>query len=169
MAGQIVSGQWGWIGYAVGAAAILFTYLRDRKKNDIEESSLILNQWKLLVDGHKEDIAAIKTDFAAYKSAAITEIASLRERLTAVEKDLAEQRLYAAKEIAARDVQIAGLQRAIAQNSKSTVFRLGKSDTRMDDMDTTNLAQHGEMQDHIDRLDAQGDNSRGRNKDLDDA
>lgn len=154
-----------WVGYAVGALAVLFSFWQNWRKTDVDESALILGKWKELVDTHKQDITDLKTDFAIYKAGAVAEIAALSLRLTVVEREFSEYRVRAAKEISHREDEIAGLRRAILQNSASTVIELGKTDQRVTDLDAVGTEANSDLRDRVDRLDAVGGNSRGRSPD----
>lgn len=121
----------GWSGYVVAFLTLAFAYIRDRRKGDVDESTLILGKWKELVEQHQSDIKMLKDEFAVYKQTAIAEIADLRTRL-----------IHAEKRITELEAENAGLKRAIAQNSQSSAFLL-----------TQTKAAGAEMQDQISRID----------------
>ncbi|HEX8418563.1 MAG TPA: hypothetical protein VF638_00965 [Sphingomonas sp.] len=120
-----------WGGWLVGVITLVFAYLRDRRKGDVDESTLILSKWKELVEQHQADIRMLKDEFAIYKQTAIAEIADLRTRLILAEKRITEL-----------ETENAGLKRAIAQNSQSSAFLLNKS-----------KANEASMQNQITRID----------------
>ncbi|HEX8412459.1 MAG TPA: hypothetical protein VF637_01035 [Sphingomicrobium sp.] len=135
-----------WLGWAIAAAVAIAAILRDKRKGDIDESALVLGKWKELVEQHQSDIRSIKDEFAVYKATAIAEIGDLRARLVKAEARITEL-----------ETENAGLKRAIAQNSQSTAYQLGRSSRR---------AGAGEvrmtgMQDEITALDLAGHNLKG--------
>lgn len=106
----------GWLGYALAAITIIVAWFRDRRKADVDESTLILGKWKELVEQHEKTLAALNG-----------EIAGLRDRLNAAEgriRDLEEERRGDRRRIADLENENAGLKRAIAQNSRSAAVLL---------------------------------------------
>ncbi len=103
-----------WLGYATTALVALGAWWNSHRKTDIDESALVLGKWKELVDQHQTDIRGIREEFAVYKKTALEEIGALRLRIVELES---ENRSL-------RD-EVAGLKRAIAQNSQSTAMMLG--------------------------------------------
>ena len=120
----------------VGAALTgLFAFLVQKLRGQTDETVAVLGQWQELLDAHKASSNA--------------EIAALKARLSEVEKELAQVRNQASIDMAALRKQHAtemdemrkrhrlemrqlrelndGLQRMIAQNSKSTAQLMGDS------------------------------------------
>ena len=143
--GDLFSQFGGWL---VGFMAVVGTIIYNSRKVQIDESTLVLGQWKNLVDTHQVEIRQLKEEFGIYKRDAMQEIASLRKRLGEVEQAFANYKLEAAQHIADRDLEIAGLKRAIAQNSQSTAYHFRRS-----------AGQGAEDTDAVQRLDQAGDNS----------
>ena len=130
-----------WGGYAVALVTFLFTWLRDRRKNDIDESALVLGKWKELVEQHQSAIKDIRAEFAAYKTTAMQEVADLRHRLRGAEKRISEL-----------EAENTGLKRAIAQNSQSAAYQIGK---------VRSVVVDDAMDDVVERLDQAGHNRKG--------
>lgn len=114
-----------WIGYALAVITAATVWYRDRRKNDIDESALVLGKWKELVEQHQSDIRAIKEEFAAYKTAATAEFAAYKAASVAENADLRLRLGKAENRITELETENAGLKRAIAQNSQSTAYQLG--------------------------------------------
>lgn len=125
---QVTAG-WNWsavLGWAAAVLGPLLMWIASRRKADIDESALILQKWKEIVDAHESAIKRLTEDFERERKRWSDENAALRHRVTEVET---ENR-------ALRD-EVAGLKRAIAQNSKSTAYQLGGRGRRNSDPSET--------------------------------
>lgn len=138
------SGWAAWIGWIMAAAVAVGAWWNNRRKNDVDESALILGKWKDLVDTHEKRIKEIADEFLNYKRAATEELDSLRSRVRVLERksmqdDETIRGLRADKE---------GLQRQLAQVSRSTAAQLGR------------LRPDPEIDESADKLNRMGDNLR---------
>lgn len=117
-------------GWIVAIITIVSTFVYNNRKVQVDESALVLGQWRALVENHQGQIAVMAK-----------EITDLRERLGKAEmriRDLEDEN--------------AGLKRAIAQNSQSAVYNLTKVATQ----DKSNALDIADLQS---RLDEAGHNS----------
>jgi chromosome segregation ATPase len=175
--GDII-GQFG--GWLVGFLAVVGTIFYNSRKVKVDESALILVGWKDLNETHKADMKALKEEIEKDRARYNSEMEALRARLREVETDFLVFRKEAADQILARELEIAGLKRAIAQNSQSTAVQIGRAkerankaadraedaEGRIDHLTTDKNAAHDEIHDEIneciERLDRIGDNSNGK-------
>lgn len=133
-------GGWGGVaGWCVAIVGPLLTYLATRRKSDIDESTLVLNQWKLLFEAHKQQmddaaaahkkqLDAALADYERRMSVATHEITQLRDKIGAQEKKILvhEERIAALEEEnRALRTENEGYKRQIAQKSQSEVTVLG--------------------------------------------
>lgn len=123
-----------WGGYLIGILTVIVAVIRDQRKSDIDESTLILGKWKELVDQHQTDIKALKEEFATYKRASTEEFAAYKQTAIAEIADLRVRLNTAEKRIGELETENTGLKRAIAQNSQSTAFQLQRRNDEDDDM-----------------------------------
>lgn len=136
----------GWAGYVAAGLTAAGVWIRDRRRGDIDESANILQKWKELVEQHQSDIKDLRDEFGIYKKEAMTEIAGLRERLI-----IAENRAVTLeKRVGELEAENAGLKRAIAQNSQSAAYQIGRRDGQSVQREA----------DFMERLDRAGHNSR---------
>lgn len=115
-----------WLGYVTTLLVAVGAYLQNRRKGDIDESALVLGKWKELVEQHQSDIRAIKDEFAAYKVASTAEFAAYKASTVTETSDLRTRLSKAENRITELETENAGLKRAIAQNSQSTAYQLGR-------------------------------------------
>ncbi len=146
-----------WLGYATTALVGLGAYLQSRRKGDIDESAIVLGKWKELVEQHQSDIKVLKEEFATYKTSSTAEFAAYKAATVAETADLRERLIAAEKRITELETENAGLKRAIAQNSQSTAYQLGRSSKRAGAGET----RMSGMQDEITKLDLAGHNLKG--------
>lgn len=96
----------GWFGYLLALATFIGAVLRDRRKADVDESAIVLGEWKKLIEAHQSQIKSL-TD----------EVSALRGRLSQ-----AEERIAALEEENRRlRIENDGLIRQQAQRSQSEV------------------------------------------------
>ena len=62
--GDLFSQFGGWL---VGFMAVVGTIIYNSRKVQIDESTLVLGQWKNLVDTHQVEIRQLKEEFGIYK------------------------------------------------------------------------------------------------------
>lgn len=107
----------------IGALAItigaILTWMSAGRKSSVDESGIVFNQWKSLMESHKEDMKTLKAEFNEYKSGANTEIQGLRERLNTVEDDFATFRRESDERIRLLDEENRGLRKEIAKVGKT--------------------------------------------------
>lgn len=116
-----------WGGYAIAALTILFTWLRERskqevdgKKVEVDEAGVVIGGWKALYEAQQTQLTAL----AGRVAAAEQRIADLVQQHADEISTMKTQHEDAIRE---RDRQIEGLRRQIGQNSKSTAQMLGRS------------------------------------------
>jgi hypothetical protein len=151
----------------------LVAWLTQRKKSEIDESALVMEQWKKLLD--------------EVRRAGEEENGRLKARVTALETDLAKVKLEYAEGLAAMKLAhaderlkdrrtIDALQRELSQISQSTAVQIGrvkdrakKAEAKAEDAEgrITHLtddknAAHEEINEHLAKLDRAGDNSIGK-------
>ncbi len=119
----------GWLATFSTFVLGLLMWQIQRKKGKVDESANILRAWKEMVEAHQSQIASMREDFTAYKISALAEIADLRKRLSANEREFSAYRKATEVRIHDLERENEGLKRAIAQNSQSTVWHLGKRAT----------------------------------------
>lgn len=102
----------GWLVALILAIFTLFTHLRRGK---VDESIAVMGEWKKLLDSHQAQIATM-----------LREISDLRTRLCAAEKRITELE----DELREKNNLIVGLQRQIAQNSRSVAFQMNRANIR---------------------------------------
>lgn len=130
-----------WIGVLIAFLTVAGTILYNSRKVKVDESAMVLGKWKELVEAHQSQIGSMAE-----------EIKGLRTRVRELEEAFAAYKIDAAEKLAAKDAEIAGLKRAIAQNSQSTAYQLGRHGSGVqDDRDSETIAA----------LDRAGHNSAG--------
>lgn len=113
-----------WGGWVIGALTLLVTFLANRSKGRIDESALVLGEWKKLLDAHKERIDALDERIKSLEA----ENKVLRGRVLALEKELHE--VKGEKERVTEEN--AGLRRQLGQMAQSGLVHLetqGNSET----------------------------------------
>jgi len=145
-AGNLLEHVPAWSGYVVAFLTAVTGIYFNKRKGDIDESTMVLGAWKNLVEQHQTDIKSLKEDFAAYKRASTDEFAAYKATAIAEIADLRQRLAKAEGRIGELETENTGLKRAIAQNSQSTAYQLGRN--RSDD----------EM---VDKLDRAGHNLKG--------
>lgn len=125
---------WGWIGWLIAFVTIITTYLVNRRKVRVDESALVLDEWKKLYDAHEKriegyehkiegyekQIELITSEFALYRKQAASESRDLRTRLTGAEKRIG----HLEEMIIQKDKYIAGLEAQIGQITQSSAVIL---------------------------------------------
>ena len=126
------------IGSSIGLSTIFFTWLKDRRRGNIDESTLVLGKWKDLVEQHRldteqhrHDILAIRDEFNAYRVASAHEKLALTNELTVVRDRLVK----AESRIGELENENVGLKRLIAQNSQSTAVRFARNEGKAEDIE----------------------------------
>lgn len=116
-----------WGGYAIAALTILFTWLReqgrqevDGKKVEIDEAGVVIGGWKSLYEAQQSQLTAL----AGRVATAEKRIAELVQQHA---EEIAIMKTQHESAIRERDRRIEGLRRQIGQNSKSTAQMLGRS------------------------------------------
>lgn len=120
---QAIGGWAGLAGWATAVVGPFLVWLGSRRKADIDESAVILGKWKELVEAHEAAIKRLTEDFHAQRKRWDEENEALRKRVRDLE---GEGRAKDAK-IKALEDEVVGLKRAIAQNSQSAAFQLGRT------------------------------------------
>lgn len=110
--GDLISQYGGWL---AGFIAVIGTIIYNRRKVQIDESALVLGKWKELVEAHQTQISTMNA-----------ELESLRKRVREIDNAFSEYRRVTEKRIADLESENAGLKRAIAQNSQSAAYQLGR-------------------------------------------
>ncbi len=108
------------VGYAIAILTVVGTWLRERRKGDIDESALVLGKWKELVERHERALQAQQEEFKAFRTSALETERTLRVDLT----DLRDRLRTAEGRIGELERENEGLKRTIAQNSQTTAWRL---------------------------------------------
>lgn len=137
--------SWAGIGAAIGAFATgLFAWLTQRTKATSDVEVAVLREWQKLNGALSERLSTVEKDFAAYRSKMSSELEDLRSRHAAEIDQMRKQHRGEIDEMrkqhreamrAMRELN-EGLQRQIAQNSKSTVALLSRSPvTKVEDDD----------------------------------
>lgn len=129
---QIAGNAWVTAGSLLAALlTIVFTALANRRKSEIDESTLVLGKWKELVEAHESRLKRMNEDFEAYRINSREEREALKARVAELEhkvKSLEDGHAAAIRDrdeqIRARDEEIAGLKAAIRANSRSTAVLL---------------------------------------------
>lgn len=118
------------IGLVGGAISFLWAAYTHVRKARVDESALILDKWKELVDHHQIDMARLKDDFEHYRHCAQEELNSLRveaqrlrERVQILEREIYQHRNREAELLSL----IEGLRRQIATTSQTVPVYLDDS------------------------------------------
>jgi chromosome segregation ATPase len=106
----------GWAGWIIAALTILTAFIVNWRKGKIDQSALVLGEWKKLYDAHEKRVEALTA-----------EISGLRERLTEAEsriRHLEEVVVQKDHAIIEKDKYIAGLEAQIGQITQSSAVIL---------------------------------------------
>lgn len=121
----------GWIGYLVAVLTIAVTFIVNWRKGKIDESALVLGEWRRLYEAHEKRIEAyegqitrLTDEFDAHREEARKEISRLGDRIMHLEQENSQLR----QKVAQLEDENVGLKRMIAQNSQSTALMLGRPD-----------------------------------------
>jgi uncharacterized membrane-anchored protein YhcB (DUF1043 family) len=90
-------------GIFVGMLTVIFGWMATRGKSQVDESTLVLNKWKELVEAHQRQISTM-----------VTEIADLRDRLVRAERLIVELK-----------EENKGLRDQLIQHSRSAAMLIG--------------------------------------------
>lgn len=112
---QSVGGVVGWV---FTAALGVFTLVTQMRKGKVDESAMVLGEWKKLFEAHKERVEALAQRVTDLES----ENAGLRSRVTSLEDQLSTAKKH---EIELEE-ENAGLKRQIVQLADSGVSLLGQ-------------------------------------------
>lgn len=78
----------GLLGFILGIVVPFLTYLVQRKKTHIDQSALVFEEWRELLDANKERINGLESRIKMVEG----ENSTLRERVSTVEKELQDER-----------------------------------------------------------------------------
>ena len=158
--------------WAFGGVLItaIVAWLTQSKKAEIDESALVMEQWKRLLD--------------EVRRSGEEESSRLKTRVSALESEMAEMKLKYAESLAALTLKhaeerrsdgmiIEGLQRELSQVSQSTAVQIGRvkrrassaatraeeAESKIDNLIEDKNSAHSEINEHLARLDRAGDNS----------
>jgi flagellar motility protein MotE (MotC chaperone) len=111
------------IGAAIGAAiAGIFAWLTQRSKGETDQSVAVLGEWSKLNKGLADRLAAVEKEFSEYRQQVAADMDKMRQDCRRENEEMRNR--HRAEMQALRDLN-EGLQRMIAQNSKSTAYLMG--------------------------------------------
>jgi predicted transcriptional regulator len=114
-----IGGFFALVGAVVGALVTgFFAWLAQRRKSDGDVEVAVLAEWQKLNGAMSDRLTTVEREFAEYRSAMAAEIAELHKKYRLEIEEMRKQ--HRAEMQAMRELN-EGLQRAIAQNSRSTV------------------------------------------------
>jgi methyl-accepting chemotaxis protein len=125
--------SWAGIGVAIGAFVTgLFAWLAQRSKSGTDIEVAVLAEWQKLNGALSKRLADVEQEFADYRRRISDEFEQLRDKHAAEVNEMREG--HRAEMRALRELND-GLQRQIAQNSKSTAQLLGRTPVPKDKPD----------------------------------
>lgn len=130
----------GWAGYLVAIITIVTTFIVNRRKGKVDESTLVLGKWKEMVDQHAVDIRELREELRKEREDNGTLRVQLRKALD--ESDMLRERLRKAED------KIAGLERKIIQLGRSALNNIVPPDPGAEPPESEAL----KSMDRLDRL-----------------
>lgn len=126
--GSIPTTAYGWIAFVLLGIGTFFLNFR---KGKVDESALVLGEWRKLYEAHEKRIeayegriAALTDEFDRHREEARLEAARLNERVGQLEQENSALK----QRISQLEDENAGLRRTIIQNSQSTGVMLSRPD-----------------------------------------
>lgn len=123
-----VPSGFGLAGLIIGVLGILLPYLVNLRKGKVDESAVLLGEWRQMVDQHARDITELRDELRKERqenSALRKSLNDAHDKIAGLQDQINVIKQRHVSEIAAKDNEIEGLRRQIIQNSKSSAQLLG--------------------------------------------